>query len=229
MNTILGSGIVALPYAMSQSGYALFGIILVCCAVLSNSGIYLLLTLCDLTGEVKYESLGARAFGKWGKRVVGLSVMGQNISGITSYMLIVKEVGPSIVSHFVCGKEHCDVGIWTDTVFVVIVFTTVIIMPLALARNIGFLSYFSGLAFAINVFFVATLVSGPYSTAIAPKCVRGPVRIANAAEIHENHCEVYAFQFSTRIFFVIPTVLFAFVCHTTVIPVYKVRGAHMLY
>ncbi|KAL0969040.1 hypothetical protein UPYG_G00221900 [Umbra pygmaea] len=79
MNAIMGSGILGLAYAMSNTGIVGFCVLLLLVSTMAAYSINLLLKLCDLTGIHSYEGLGDRALKKPGKVLVGVTILIQNI------------------------------------------------------------------------------------------------------------------------------------------------------
>uniref|UniRef100_A0A674BEP2 Solute carrier family 38 member 5 n=1 Tax=Salmo trutta TaxID=8032 RepID=A0A674BEP2_SALTR len=84
-NAIMGSGILGLAYAMSNTGIVLFLILLLCIAILSAYSIHLLLRSAGVVGIRAYEQLGHRAFGQPGKVLAGSIITMHNIGGYLGY------------------------------------------------------------------------------------------------------------------------------------------------
>ncbi|TNN30005.1 Sodium-coupled neutral amino acid transporter 3 [Liparis tanakae] len=99
-NAIMGSGILGLSYAMSNTGIVLFLILLTCIAVLSCYSIHLLLRSAGVVGIRAYEQLGLRAFGQPGKIIAAVMITLHNIGGMSSYLFIVKSELPLVIQAF---------------------------------------------------------------------------------------------------------------------------------
>uniref|UniRef100_A0A672KX43 Sodium-coupled neutral amino acid transporter 3-like n=1 Tax=Sinocyclocheilus grahami TaxID=75366 RepID=A0A672KX43_SINGR len=84
-NAIMGSGILGLSYAMSNTGIILFLILLTCIAVMSSYSVHLLLRSAGVVGIRAYEQLGKRAFGHPGKILAALVITMHNIGGYLGY------------------------------------------------------------------------------------------------------------------------------------------------
>ncbi|TKS77859.1 Sodium-coupled neutral amino acid transporter 3 N-system amino acid transporter 1 [Collichthys lucidus] len=84
-NAIMGSGILGLSYAMSNTGIILFLILLTCIACLSCYSIHLLLRSAGVVGIRAYEQLGLRAFGHPGKILAAVIITLHNIGGYLGY------------------------------------------------------------------------------------------------------------------------------------------------
>uniref|UniRef100_A0A673GBK1 Sodium-coupled neutral amino acid transporter 3-like n=1 Tax=Sinocyclocheilus rhinocerous TaxID=307959 RepID=A0A673GBK1_9TELE len=84
-NAIMGSGILGLSYAMSNTGIILFLILLTCIAVMSSYSVHLLLRSAGVVGIRAYEQLGKRAFGHPGKILAALVITMHNIGGKSEF------------------------------------------------------------------------------------------------------------------------------------------------
>uniref|UniRef100_A0A8C8HXK8 Solute carrier family 38 member 5 n=1 Tax=Oncorhynchus tshawytscha TaxID=74940 RepID=A0A8C8HXK8_ONCTS len=96
-NAIMGSGILGLAYAMSNTGIILFLILLLFIAILSAYSIHLLLRSAGVVGIRAYEQLGHRAFGQPGKVLAGSIITMHNIGAMSSYLFIVKSELPLVM------------------------------------------------------------------------------------------------------------------------------------
>uniref|UniRef100_A0A672KZP1 Sodium-coupled neutral amino acid transporter 3-like n=1 Tax=Sinocyclocheilus grahami TaxID=75366 RepID=A0A672KZP1_SINGR len=104
-NAIMGSGILGLSYAMSNTGIILFLILLTCIAVMSSYSVHLLLRSAGVVGIRAYEQLGKRAFGHPGKILAALVITMHNIGAMSSYLFIVKYELPLVIQAFL-GLQH---------------------------------------------------------------------------------------------------------------------------
>uniref|UniRef100_A0A672ZP54 Sodium-coupled neutral amino acid symporter 2 n=1 Tax=Sphaeramia orbicularis TaxID=375764 RepID=A0A672ZP54_9TELE len=160
-NAIMGSGILGLSYAMANTGIALFVILLVAVAIFSLYSVHLLLKTANEGGALVYEQLGYKAFGMPGKLAASCSITMQNIGAMSSYLYIVKYELPIVIEAFM-GTSN---GEWyTNGDYLVLMVTAVIILPLSLLRNLGYLGYTSGLSLLCMVFFLITVYAVPILT-----------------------------------------------------------------
>ncbi|XP_019624471.1 PREDICTED: sodium-coupled neutral amino acid transporter 3-like [Branchiostoma belcheri] len=81
MNAILGSGILGLAYAMSESGVVLFTILMMMVAVTASYSIHLLLRMCEISGVNSYEDVGYAALRRPGKFLAAGAILLTNIGG----------------------------------------------------------------------------------------------------------------------------------------------------
>uniref|UniRef100_A0A665U1H7 Sodium-coupled neutral amino acid transporter 3-like n=1 Tax=Echeneis naucrates TaxID=173247 RepID=A0A665U1H7_ECHNA len=148
-NAIMGSGILGLSYAMSNTGIILFLILLTCIASLSCYSIHLLLRSAGVVGIRAYEQLGFRAFGQPGKILAGIIITLHNIGAMSSYIFIVKYELPLVIQAFL--------GWYMNGNYLIIIVTVCIILPLALMKHLGYLGYTSGFSLSCMVFFLAAV------------------------------------------------------------------------
>uniref|UniRef100_A0A8C8IB22 Amino acid transporter transmembrane domain-containing protein n=1 Tax=Oncorhynchus tshawytscha TaxID=74940 RepID=A0A8C8IB22_ONCTS len=193
-NAIMGSGILGLAYAMSNTGIVLFLILLLCIAILSAYSIHLLLRSAGVVGIRAYEQLGHRAFGQPGKVLAGSIITMHNIGAMSSYLFIVKSELPLVMQAFLGLKDNT--GEWyLDGKYLIIIVSVIIVFPLSLMRHLGYLGYTSGFSLSCMVFFLIS--PGPRSVcAVSPT----PMVVMTA--------------------YTIPILAFAFVCHPEVLPIY---------
>ncbi|EMP26955.1 Sodium-coupled neutral amino acid transporter 3 [Chelonia mydas] len=107
-NAIMGSGILGLAYAMSNTGIVLFVVLLICIALLSTYSIHLLLKCAGVVGIRAYEELGYRAFGPGGKVVAAVVICVHNTGAMSSYLYIVKYELPLVIQTFLGLTENTE-------------------------------------------------------------------------------------------------------------------------
>uniref|UniRef100_A0A8C7PM48 Solute carrier family 38 member 5a n=1 Tax=Oncorhynchus mykiss TaxID=8022 RepID=A0A8C7PM48_ONCMY len=213
-NAIMGSGILGLAYAMSNTGIVLFLILLLCIAILSAYSIHLLLRSAGVVGIRAYEQLGHRAFGQPGKVLAGSIITMHNIGAMSSYLFIVKSELPLVMQAFLGLKDNT--GEWyLDGKYLIIIVSVIIVFPLSLMRHLGMfprsLCFFCSLFFHIWCFFQDNHL------------------VSVLGESHDNHsfvssdvdfCEAQSFTINMKTAYTIPILAFAFVCHPEVLPIY---------
>uniref|UniRef100_A0A8C8DPQ6 Solute carrier family 38 member 5a n=1 Tax=Oryzias sinensis TaxID=183150 RepID=A0A8C8DPQ6_9TELE len=155
-NAIMGSGILGLAFAMSNTGIVLFIILLVSIAILSAYSIHLLLRSAGIVGIRAYEQLGSHAFGNPGKVLAACIITVHNIGAMSSYLFIVKSELPLVIQAFL--GEHANTGEWfMNGNYLIIIVSAVIIFPLALMKRLGYLGYTSGFSLSCMVFFLISV------------------------------------------------------------------------
>ncbi|XP_048877806.1 sodium-coupled neutral amino acid transporter 3-like [Brienomyrus brachyistius] len=220
-NAIMGSGILGLAYAMANTGIILFVILLTSIAALSAYSIHLLLRSAGIVGIPAYEQLGKRAFGARGKVLAACVITIHNIGAMSSYLFIVKSELPLVIQDFM-GTPSNSAEWYLKGKYLVIIASLIIILPLALMRQLGYLGYTSGLSLTCMVFFLISVIYKKFN-------VRCPFEDYNLTQpltdmvnstSEDNVCEAKLITFNSRTSYAIPIVAFAFVCHPEVLPIY---------
>uniref|UniRef100_A0A3B5M6A7 Solute carrier family 38 member 5a n=1 Tax=Xiphophorus couchianus TaxID=32473 RepID=A0A3B5M6A7_9TELE len=226
-NAIMGSGILGLAYAMSNTGIILFIILLLFIALLSAYSIHLLLKCAGVVGIRAYEQLGNRAFGPPGKMLAAIVITVHNIGAMSSYLYIVKSELPLVIQAFL-GKQHVNTGEWfLDGRYLIIIVSAIIILPLALMKQLGYLGYTSGFSLSCMVFFLISVIYKKFSL----PCFFDS---SNTTSLHDDDfsklnstCDAKLFTINSEAAYTIPIIAFAFVCHPEVLPIYtELRNAN---
>uniref|UniRef100_A0A671WGJ3 Solute carrier family 38 member 5 n=1 Tax=Sparus aurata TaxID=8175 RepID=A0A671WGJ3_SPAAU len=214
-NAIMGSGILGLAYAMSNTGIILFILLLICIAILSAYSIHLLLKSAGVVGIRAYEQLGNRAFGPPGKVLAAVIITIHNIGAMSSYLFIVKSELPLVIQAFL--SKHENTGEWyLNGNYLIIIVSALIILPLALMRQLGYLGYTSGFSLSCMVFFLISVIWKMLNDHHNQTSFHDHVHI-NATD---DQCEAKMFTVNSQTAYTIPILAFAFVCHPEVLPIY---------
>ncbi|KAI1892180.1 hypothetical protein AGOR_G00130670 [Albula goreensis] len=214
-NAIMGSGILGLSYAMSNTGIVLFVILLTCIAILSAYSVHLLLKSAGVVGIRAYEQLGKRAFGHTGKILAAVIITLHNIGAMSSYLFIVKYELPLVIQAFL--GLHSGSGEWfLNGNNLIIIVSISVILPLALMRQLGYLGYTSGFSLTCMVFFLSSVIYKKFNI----PCPLETFGNHSVTSIEEDQCEGKYFTINQQTAYTIPILAFAFVCHPEVLPIY---------
>ncbi|XP_072311060.1 sodium-coupled neutral amino acid symporter 2 [Eucyclogobius newberryi] len=232
-NAIMGSGILGLSYAMANTGIALFVILLVSVAIFSLYSVHLLLKTANEGGALVYEQLGYKAFGMPGKLAASISITMQNIGAMSSYLFIVKYELPIVIQSFT-GTSN---GEWyTNGDYLVLLVSAVIILPLSLLKNLGYLGYTSGLSLLCMVFFLIVVIIKKFQIPCPLQFMDEAAlneslsKMFNSTSPHLNHsttdnsedvCTPKYVVFNSQTVYAVPILTFAFVCHPAILPMYE--------
>ncbi|KAM3617498.1 uncharacterized protein V6R79_007052 [Siganus canaliculatus] len=222
-NAIMGSGILGLAYAMSNTGIILFIILLIFIAILSAYSIHLLLKSAGVVGIRAYEQLGNRAFGPPGKMLAACIITVHNIGAMSSYLFIVKSELPLVIQAFL--SKHENTGEWfLNGNYLIIIVSASIILPLALMKQLGYLGYTSGFSLSCMVFFLISVIYKKFNIPCPledehqmNETLFGGHALFNGTD---DFCEAKLFTINSQTAYTIPILAFAFVCHPEVLPIY---------
>lgn len=222
-NAIMGSGILGLAFAMSNTGIILFIILLIFIAILSAYSIHLLLKSAGVVGIRAYEQLGNRAFGPPGKMLAACIITVHNIGAMSSYLFIVKSELPLVIQAFL--SKHENTGEWfLNGNYLIIIVSASVILPLALMKQLGYLGYTSGFSLSCMVFFLISVIYKKFNIP-CPLDDEHPFNetlVGDHAFINgtDDFCEAKLFTINSQTAYTIPILAFAFVCHPEVLPIY---------
>ena len=93
-STILGAGILSLPFAFRESGIVYGALMLILTAILSNFSCGLILSAYVWTHKASYGDLAGKIFGKRTQILVETVVMLLNVGACAAYVLVIKELMP---------------------------------------------------------------------------------------------------------------------------------------
>uniref|UniRef100_A0A8B9RMG7 Solute carrier family 38 member 5b n=1 Tax=Astyanax mexicanus TaxID=7994 RepID=A0A8B9RMG7_ASTMX len=193
-NAIMGSGILGLSYAMSNTGIVLFLFLLTCIAILSSYSIHLLLRSAGVVGIRAYEQLGNRAFGHPGKILAAVVITMHNIGAMSSYLFIVKYELPLVIQAFL-GLTHSSGQWFLNGNYLIIIVSLCIILPLALMRQLGMSFYIISFNFTVYTW--------------------------SLQKTEKNRLATKSYSlFGLQTAYTVPILAFAFVCHPEVLPIY---------
>uniref|UniRef100_A0A671T966 Sodium-coupled neutral amino acid symporter 2 n=1 Tax=Sinocyclocheilus anshuiensis TaxID=1608454 RepID=A0A671T966_9TELE len=205
-NAIMGSGILGLAYAMANTGIAMFVILLVAVAIFSLYSVHLLLKTANEGGSLVYEQLGYKAFGIPGAKVFFSNSL--SIPAMASYLYIVKYELPIVIKAFLDSNDN---SWYTNGDYLVLIVTLVIILPLSLLKNLGYLGYTSGFSLLCMVFFLIVVIYKKFQI---------PCPLPENF-INITCCKPKYFIFNSQTVYAVPILTFAFVCHPAILPMYE--------
>ena len=155
VNSIVGAGIVGIPYAFKNAGLLGGLILLGLVAFLTDRSLRVIINLATFHPTLKnrnvltFEALASYPFGKAGKVFILANMFVMAYGAMVAYLIIIKDTVPTVLG-------VSDAGFRRE--LVLIVFSLVIMVPLSMQRDMASLSiwsFISVLADVILVGFVA--------------------------------------------------------------------------
>uniref|UniRef100_A0A8D0L5W0 Sodium-coupled neutral amino acid symporter 2 n=1 Tax=Sphenodon punctatus TaxID=8508 RepID=A0A8D0L5W0_SPHPU len=233
-NAIVGSGILGLSYAMANTGIALFVILLTFVSLFSLYSVHLLLKTANEGGSLLYEQLGSKAFGIAGKLAASGSITMQNIGAMSSYLFIVKYELPLVIKTFMNIE---DKGEWyLNGDYLVLLVSLILILPLSLLKNLGYLGYTSGFSLLCMTFFLIVVIWKKFqipcgsdnkmlnmtvNTTLAHMATSAPFHGTAQNITSDDMCKPKYFIFNSQTVYAVPILTFSFVCHPAILPIYE--------
>ncbi|KAG6968426.1 hypothetical protein JG688_00005820 [Phytophthora aleatoria] len=198
-NTILGSGTLAVPFAIASSGWLLGNAIMLAIAMITRYSVHLLLSASDRAGNncaKTYESLGHFTMGAFGTRLAEFTFIFGGFGTLVSYLIFVTDLCAAVLNVSIQDK-------WMITVTLV----ATVVFPLSLSRRIGKLWLASVLAI-LSIGYVVTFVVVAFLAAY------------NADEVSIGP-GVQAIRLESGSVYTVTLLISAFACHNTALPVYE--------
>ena len=141
-NTVVGAGIVALPFAYASMGILLGSAMVLAVAFLASYSLRLLVRTSSSYGYISFEELGEACWGPKGRIAVQSAMLVLLVGSLIAYLVIIGEAITPIARRILNLGESPDVW-YGQTWFLLACHTLVVIAPLVLIRRIDTLKYSS--------------------------------------------------------------------------------------
>ncbi|KAK8858559.1 hypothetical protein IAR55_002788 [Kwoniella newhampshirensis] len=140
-NSIIGAGIIGLPYAVAQAGFVMGIFLLISLAFISDWTIRLVILTSKLSGRDSYTDTMYHCFGHFGAAAVSFFQFAFAFGGTCAFHVIIGDTIPRVISYlFPSLAEHAFVRLLVDRKVVIILCTLFVSFPLSLHRDIVKLS-----------------------------------------------------------------------------------------
>ncbi|KAF7822353.1 putative sodium-coupled neutral amino acid transporter 6 [Senna tora] len=233
--TIIGAGIMALPATFRELGMVPGILVIIFMAFLTDKSIELLVRFTRAGNCVSYGGLMGDSYGNYGKALVQLCVIVNNIGVLIVYMIIIgldftyhalswellvllirlcifHDEGDVLSGTSSNGDHHAGIlegwfGFhwWTGRAFVVLFTTLAIFAPLASFKRIDSLRFTSALSVALAVVFLVIAVG-----ISIVKIISGGIGMPRLFPV------ITDFTSFINLFTVVPVLVTAFICHYNV-------------
>ncbi|KAJ2723579.1 hypothetical protein GGI07_002534 [Coemansia sp. Benny D115] len=161
LNTIIGSGIVCLPYALHNAGF-IFGIIMLgVIAVLSQFSLYALVVAGKRTGTAHFSTVTRAALGQTGYHLLNLSMVVDMVGTVVLYLMLVGDLATALANMYL--------PVAASRPWVIMVVSLVCVLPQLFFRNTGPLARLS----------IVSILCLPFI--IVAVAIRAPLYAGNAS------------------------------------------------
>ncbi|KAJ3476745.1 hypothetical protein NLI96_g10948 [Meripilus lineatus] len=204
-NSILGAGIIGLPYAVKQAGFVTGLILLVILCGVTDWTIRLIVVNAKLSGRASYIEIMHHCFGSSGRAAVSFFQFAFAFGGMCAFGIIIGDTIPHVFRS-IFPKLYTVPVLWlfTNRQFIIALCTICISYPLSLYRDIHKLSRASGLALiGMLIIVTSVLIEGPHVT---PELKGDPTKRFTII--------------GPGVFQAIGVISFAFVCHHNSLLIY---------
>ncbi|XP_067266356.1 putative sodium-coupled neutral amino acid transporter 11 [Chanodichthys erythropterus] len=155
INSIIGSGIIGLPYSLSQAGLPMGLLLLFLVAYITDYSIILLVRGGNLSGTHSYQSLVQSTFGQIGYLILSALQFLYPFIAMISYNII---TGDTLTKVFMRIQGVGPGNILTERHFVILMSTLLFTLPLSLYRDIAKLGKVSLLSMLLTFAILITVV-----------------------------------------------------------------------
>lgn len=166
VNSIVGAGIIGIPFALQQSGLVSGVIMLLLVGYFTDKSLRMMINLATSSSSLKgkgvwtYDDLMGLPFGHSGSVFVLASMFVAAYGAMVAYLLIIKDTLPVILG--LVDDGDASVGGFWERELVMIVTSLLVVVPLSMQRD------FSSLAFTSSISVAADLLLVGFVSAFAP-------------------------------------------------------------
>ncbi|ETV96321.1 hypothetical protein H310_10483 [Aphanomyces invadans] len=207
--SIVGAGVLALPYALEQVGLVMGVVFLVVGGLLAYFSLYLLVVCSDLTKAMSYMHLASFTSGPrlsmFVQSVISLNLFGTSVGYLVAsselILLVVKPNGDHPTPSETTQSRNALIG----------TLCLCFVLPLSLLRSLSSLRFSSLFSLLCIVFLTVTVVVKYFQF----------VQLGYAKDVvyQWNHLPLFTLDVR-RILVALPLVIFAYTCHPNVLPIY---------
>ncbi|KAF4743792.1 hypothetical protein FOZ63_028157 [Perkinsus olseni] len=193
ISTSMGGGVLCLPYVMKQAGIINGVLLLVISAAIAVLTMYLLMESAQRTGRGSYGSLLGSCCGRWAAALMDVIMFFYGMGTMTAYLILEGDFLPALFAW---------IGVSISRTFCIIL-VAVVAIPLVLPEKLSVLRHVTPISTAALIFTaICTLIEAPGRAEILPE----DLRISLAS-------------FGWPLLKCLTITLFAYICHTNVVPV----------
>jgi amino acid permease len=202
VNTTVGAGIVAIPLVLNQGGIAVGIVLMVLMALLSNYSLHLLISSSHIAKKYSYKDLAIAAFGTWVGPLFETAIVALCFGVCTVFVILIARMVPPQISSWAgrTGGIESNVYLITGLIMLIIVF------PLSALKRIQFLSFTSFIAI-IGIMYLVGVVFYKFVARI----VTPGLPVKDFVWVNSDWMAILNS---------IPTLVFAYGSHITLLPMY---------
>ncbi|XP_026816965.1 putative sodium-coupled neutral amino acid transporter 11 [Rhopalosiphum maidis] len=155
INSIIGSGVIGIPYAFNLAGVGMGVILLALVAIVTDYSLVLMLRSAHISGSFSYQSLMKSAFGRYGFVVLSFLQFIYPFIAMISYNIIVGDTATKVLIRLFSLPHD---SIFAQRYFVIAMATIFITAPLCMLRNVARLAKASIVSFIMVLVIFVTIV-----------------------------------------------------------------------
>ncbi|KAJ8687720.1 hypothetical protein QAD02_023514 [Eretmocerus hayati] len=201
INSIIGSGVIGIPYALHQAGFGLGMFLLVLVAIITDYSLVLMVRSGHLCGEMSYQGLMRASFGRPGFYILTALQFMYPFIAMVSYNVVVGDTVTKVLMRVT--------GLQTDSFlvsrkFVIFLATVLVVIPLCLYKNVARLAKISFLSLVCVCIILLTIF----------------IRMGTMSAYVPPHSESWSLGHISGILPAVGIMAFAFMCHHNTFLIY---------
>ncbi|XP_011301426.1 putative sodium-coupled neutral amino acid transporter 11 isoform X1 [Fopius arisanus] len=201
INSIIGSGVIGIPYALHQSGFGLGIGLLIVVAILTDYSLILMVRSGHLCGEMSYQGLMRASFGRVGFYILTTLQFIYPFIAMVSYNVVVGDTVTKVIIRVFGLRED---NIFGKREVVILLATMWITVPLCLYRNVARLAKISFLSLVCVGFILLAIF----------------IRMSTMAALVPESTDSWRFASIRGVIPSIGIMAFAFMCHHNTFLIY---------
>ena len=205
INTIIGAGILNLPYVISQFGILVGSLIIILTYILTNLSCLLLLKSKNLCGHSKYNTIGVTCFGLIGENIIKLIIIINNLGLCIVYLVIFGNVSNKLIA-----AAGGDTSVFYFQQGFLIMIVAFIIFPFVFTKSMNSLKSLSFMAVTSIVIFCIITIYNFFKTMANGKYDNSTINFFPSSDLSITEAIIN-----------IPTVILAFTFQFNFFPIYK--------
>ncbi|KAL5007098.1 hypothetical protein ScPMuIL_015904 [Solemya velum] len=155
INSIIGSGIIGVPYALRQAGFGLGIILLIVVAITTDASILLLIEGGKLSNTDTYQDMVLVACGRPGFFLLSTLQFLYPFIAMISYNVIMGDTVTKIIVRI--GGDSLMTTVLGNRQFIIFLATVLVTLPLSMYRNIARLSKWAFVSLVLVVFIIISI------------------------------------------------------------------------
>ncbi|KAK9884207.1 hypothetical protein WA026_005158 [Henosepilachna vigintioctopunctata] len=200
INSIIGSGVIGIPYALHRAGFGFGMVLLILVAYITDYSIILMIKCGHISGKFSYQGIMEAAFGRPGYLLLGILQFFYPFVAMVSYNIV---VGDTVTKVLIRLTGMATTSFFAKREVIVLLANLFITIPLCLYRNVSKLAKISFLSLICIVFILFSML----------------VRIGEMSHKVPDNQASWKF-FNNDIVPAIGVMAFAFMCHHNTFLIY---------
>jgi len=209
INSIVGAGIIGLPFAISEAGIWLGLIMLVACGALTDYSVRLLVDTGVRVGKYDYEELCEHFLGRAGYIACSLFMFVFAMGAMMAYTVIIGDTVPTVLHAMHVLPEGMDPHDSGTRTWITLVCSIVVVLPLCLLKSMASLAKTSLISITADAL-ITLLVLWSAGPTADTQGIPDLVQVASSTGLEGGGTYDFAHGGAFRAF---GAMCFAYVCH----------------